>query len=823
MSGVRTRLAVPALVVAMLGALGALLVSPLLDVPAAAGVPHLPWPALVVALALAEVIVVHVEIRREAHTFGAGELALAVGLLAAGGRELVTAEAVGVLLALLWRRQTLVKLAFNVAQYALSVACAVPVVHALAPAPRLLDAATALAVLAGLLVASSVGFVLITAAIGLVDRVPPLRENLDVLVIGYAGAAANAGLGLSLLLLASEGPLALLCAAPAVAAALASYRAYVHARQRREHLALLLAATQTLQRGGDDGDTSGGWSTVLAALQERVHAERATLLVAPAATGGSAGEGTWLRLDVATDAEARPRFRGASAAEVEALLVPGASALVAAIRDEDRLLGHLLVGPRLGPQPRYAESDRTLVEALANQVGGALETGRLEQALAQITALQQRMAHEATHDGLTGLANRTRFTTALEEALAGPGPAAVVLVDLDDFKAVNDQLGHAAGDELLRAVADRLREVVRAEDTPARLGGDEFAVVLPDCSAARSAEVAARLVEALAAPVQLGATRVAPRASIGTAARDGEPLDLDELVRRADVALYQVKRNGKAGHQSWRPGLRMAGEGPALLSSVLPAAVADGEFVCHYQPLVDLETGASFGLEALVRWQHPQQGLLLPAAFLGAAEDSGLIRQIGEQVLRAACREVVRLQAQDGRDHRLHVNISPAQMDAGLPHLVALALHESGLAPDRLVLEVTEGLALSRPEEAAELMRAVGELGVTWALDDFGTGYAALDRLVDLPVSLLKIPRQLVRGVATPRGARLLSGTLALAREMGLEVVAEGVEQQQELDALLAGGITRAQGHLWSTALDPVALGPWLRSEPRLQVPRPRR
>lgn len=816
--------------------------SPWLSTPNPLDAPDVPFLVLVAGLALAESVVVHIQFRRESHTFGFNEMVLALGLLAAEGHELVVAQILGTVIATTVRRQVLVKSAFNVAQYSLSSAVTVLVFAAVTPDPHLLDLHTAGGVLLGALAGSTVSYVLILAVIALADRPPAGGEAVAALVVGYGGVLANVGLGLSLLLLLREGPLALLCAAPAVAVAIASYRAHVAGLQRRAHLTFLLDATRALQSGGETGDTSGGWATVLGHLRDSVRADSATLLVAPAVPGSTAGEATWLALRASGASDSSTgRFEQIDADRALALLprVQGRHdrrngqgdpvwldeqgwpcAISARITDEDRVLGHLVLGPVLGDTGTYSASDVDLVTALANQVGGVLETGRLEQALSQITVLKEQMQHEATHDPLTDLANRALFGARLAAALEDEGDqVSVMLLDLDDFKRVNDELGHAAGDALLRAVADRLRAAVRAGDTPARLGGDEFAVVLPGSPAATAAEVGARLVAAFAEPVDLDGARLPVHASIGTATRDGGAVAAEELVRRADMALYSVKQSGKAGARAWSRSVEDRLEGRSGLSSTMPRAVAAGEFVCHYQPVVELGSEQVVALEALVRWDHPERGLLAPEEFLAMAESTGWIREIGEQVLRQSCLEyaaVFRSFAEAPR--RLHVNVSTAQLEAGLPSRVERALAESGFPGDRLVLEITGTRAVDDVVAARAVMLEVAESGVAWALDDFGTGFAALDRLAELPVSLVKLPGHLSRAVTRPRGLRVLRGALALAEEMGLGMVAEGVESLDQARVLEAAGCQQAQGYLWAPPMQPVDLAQWLRRVPAQRI-----
>jgi diguanylate cyclase (GGDEF)-like protein/PAS domain S-box-containing protein len=418
---------------------------------------------------------------------------------------------------------------------------------------------------------------------------------------------------------------------------------------------------------------------------------------------------------------------------------------------------------------------------------------------------EERMRHQALHDELTGLPNRNLLQDRLRQALAharrGGWQVGVLLLDLDDFKDVNDTLGHPAGDRLLRAIAERLAGVIRASDTLARLGGDEFAIVQPGpgCSPDGAAELARRLIGALEAPLSLDGQELRVGASVGVAIAPGDGEDADELVRRADLALYRAKTDGRGRHQFFEAALDAAVQARKRLESELRRAVARGEFVLHYQPQLDLATGGPAGVEALVRWRHPERGLVGPAEFVPLAETCGLIGPLGAWVLDEACRQA-RDWERRGSPTRVAVNLSPAQLRqaGGVPRAVDEALRRHGLDARWLELEITESVLLDRSDGTTD--RALQELaarGVRLALDDFGTGYSSLSHLRRLPVATIKVDRSFVRGIGRDQDDEaLVRAIVALGRNLGKRVVAEGVESQAQLALLRQLGCDAAQGFL---------------------------
>jgi diguanylate cyclase (GGDEF)-like protein len=441
--------------------------------------------------------------------------------------------------------------------------------------------------------------------------------------------------------------------------------------------------------------------------------------------------------------------------------------------------GYMLLGAPAGVPPEAVVAARSLL----SQVALALRT----------CAAHAELRAQAHTDGLTGLANRSAFSTAIAEALATPDTDSWVLfLDLDDFKVVNDSLGHQAGDRLLAHLGARLADTLRSGDVCARLGGDEFAVLLSGATESDARRIGQRLVELISTPVQLAEGLARIGASVGAAPlRAGTSETL--VVHQADVAMYAAKAAGKNQLQFFHPGL-LELDDRAAAEAELRAAVAGGELVLAYQPVLSAADGRCTAVEALVRWDHPQRGLLGPAAFLQVAEETGAILELGEHVLRSACRDAA------GWDDpsapvAVHVNASPIQL--AQPHfldLVRESLAEAGLTPQRLVIEVTESTVLDSARVSATL-EELARLGVGIALDDFGTGYAALTTLRSLPIDIVKIDKSFVAGALThPADQAVVEAIVQMAARLGLETVAEGVETLEQQHFLQAAGITALQG-----------------------------
>ena len=441
--------------------------------------------------------------------------------------------------------------------------------------------------------------------------------------------------------------------------------------------------------------------------------------------------------------------------------------------------------------------------------------------------LELELAHLSLHDALTGLPNRRLLMDRLEHVLQSRrrDEASVLYLDIDDFKVVNDQLGHGVGDEVLNVVAERLTKVIRPGDTVARLSGDEFAIVLEDATDGNAPNlVATRLLEAVARPIDIHDHRLSLTLSVGIALASGT-LSADDLLRNADFAMYRAKAAGGAQYRRYAFEDRATVDDATRLESELSGAVARGELRVHYQPVVALGSGAITGVEALVRWQHPQRGLLGPDRFISIAERTGSIIEIGEWVLATAC-AALRTWQVTYPSLSMAVNLSGSQLAS--PRLydqVRRALDKNAINPPSLILEVTESVLVANPPAVAKLAR-LKSLGLRLAIDDFGTGYSALSYLRRISLDILKIDREFTQGADSPAGEQLLRGIVQLGLLIGLDLVAEGIERPAQIGPLLEAGCQEGQGFLFSRPVDAEALTALLRSgslSPRAGKGRPDR
>jgi diguanylate cyclase (GGDEF)-like protein/PAS domain S-box-containing protein len=441
--------------------------------------------------------------------------------------------------------------------------------------------------------------------------------------------------------------------------------------------------------------------------------------------------------------------------------------------------------------------------------------------------LERELTHRAFHDSLTGLANRVLFQDRVEHAVArgrrDGKVVGVLFLDLDDFKVVNDTMGHGSGDELLGAVARRLTDVLRPHDTAARLGGDEFAALIEDAASPTEVEeIAERIVLALLAPFTLDSGSVSGGASIGLATT-AEATSAEELLRHADLALYAAKTAGKGQWRRYRAVLHTAMLERLELRAALEQAVADGAFTLRYQPIVRLDTDELVGFEALVRWRHPKQGLIPPNQFIGVAEESGVIVPLGNWVLQQALTEVADWQVRPGQPQPyVSVNVSARQFRAhGFVEGVRNALAASGIAPGSLMLEITESLLIRDDQQVAAGLVALHELGVQIAIDDFGTGYSSLSYLQQFPIDVLKIDKSFIDHItASPKQTVLVEAIIRLAGTLDLRVIAEGIEDPAQRDLLARMHCPLGQGYLFARPLSAaeaarrLLAGPYLAAVP---------
>ncbi len=429
-------------------------------------------------------------------------------------------------------------------------------------------------------------------------------------------------------------------------------------------------------------------------------------------------------------------------------------------------------------------------------------------------ALELQLQHQAFHDSLTGLANRALFSDRVEHALQraqrGGEQVAVLFLDLDDFNTINDSLGHVAGDELLVAVASRLRRCLRPADTIARLGGDEFAILLEGENVDSASVVAERTVRAIEEPFRLGDREVTVHVSAGIELGDCRRHSAGDLLRNADVAMYVAKGKGKARFEVFDSSMHAAAVQRLEIRADLERALINGEFVVHYQPIVGLQESGIVGMEALIRWWHPQRGLVAPMDFIPIAEETGLIIPIGRWVIEEAAKQAKRWQAASphGETFTMSVNVSARQlMRAELVDEVASVLRESGIPPQTLILEITESVLMNDRSAAIARLHQLRELGVRVAVDDFGTGYSSLGYLSSLPIDILKIDKSYIDRVAAgAEDSAIAKAVIKLGSSLSLTVVAEGIEAADQATALRAMQCPRGQGFYFSEPLDPTGV-----------------
>ena len=419
------------------------------------------------------------------------------------------------------------------------------------------------------------------------------------------------------------------------------------------------------------------------------------------------------------------------------------------------------------------------------------------------TRADEKIAHLAHFDGLTDLPNRILFRARLEQALEALRPGeqlAVLYIDIDEFKSINDALGHPTGDELLKGVAERLRGCLGDADVAARLGGDEFAVIQ---MAIKDRSETTRLVDeihsAIRQPFECMGHLITTDASIGIALAPGDGVDLDQLLKNADLALYGAKGDGRRTYRFFEAGMDQRARARRSLELELRQAISDGSLETYYQPVVNIEDGKISSCEALLRWRHRERGMISPAEFIPIAEDSGLINELGQWVLNAACAEAV-----NWPDHvRVAVNVSPVQFRSqSLALNVAAALAASGLPASRLELEITEAVLIRDDEAALDMLHQLRKLGVRIALDDFGTGYSSLSYLQRFPFDKIKIDRSFIRDIAGPgASSSIVQAVVNIAAASDMTTTAEGVETEQQRNLLYILGCTEMQGYLFSPAI----------------------
>ena len=779
-----------------------------------------PWWVLAGLFYLTEAKVVHLHIGRSAHSFSMSEIPVVYGIFFLAPAEFIVARLIGAGLALvISRRQRSVKLAFNLAQFLLCSVVTLGVVHVFAGVgagfgPH--DWPTAFLATS---TENLVGVFAVTAAISLAEGAPQHARIPRMFLMGAVVSLTNTSLALLLITVLFVEPSAALLFAVPIVAVFVAYRAYMSERQQHEGLEMLYESTRILQRSPE---IDRALVALLDHARKMFRAEIAEVSLLPQVEGGdvlrtSVGPGDAIDMmkPIGTSLDDPTLVR--CVAERRAYFEPhGGSipasaggnrfrnAIYAPLVGESRLVGTIVVANRLSDLSPFDTDDLKLFQTLASHTAVALENGQLEQSLSSLSRLQDELQHKAYHDALTGLANRAFFAQSVAQRLESTDASGLVPVvlflDLDDFKIVNDTLGHAAGDELLASVGERIQATLRTGDLAARIGGDEFAVLLwdtPEMPVAR--RVAERLIGAFGSgAAEDGAAANAP-VSIGVAAGHPGFGSADELLRNADVAMYSAKARGKNRVAFFEPEMATAVAARHTLTESLQRAVAAEEFVLHYQPIFDVATGRITGMESLVRWMHPTRGMVWPGEFIPVAEASDLILDIGRWVLDQSCR-----QAKDWhdrwpelRDLEISVNVAGRQLEQpDFVEQVAEIVRSSGVDPTKVVLEVTETTLLQNAEDAIAKLEALRGLGLGVAIDDFGTGYSSLSYLQRFPATAIKIARDFVAvDEADADSWELASAIVSMGRALRLTVIAEGVEEPFQLERLRKLRCSRAQGY----------------------------
>lgn len=767
---------------------------------------------LAVAFALSERLAFHLEARSEAVTYAPTEIGLAIGLVFLFPLELLIARLLGALLGLvISRRPPLFKLVFNLAHFALETLLAVAVFSALtALSDRLW--VTGIALLIGVLIALISGGVLVATAISQFEgdlgaRIRRELSNAPVLHLPPAVLATSIAVSMTV-----DPWLGLVAAAPApmMWVIIRSHGALMHRFSD-------LTSVHDFSRAV--GDATDLREIATAAADRMADASRAARVavrlwnadgvavdaaagppIAARALPRSPTDRTWVPLlssreTQRLDADSEPTSHGS------ALRKAGIEhCLVAAVADVSGPLGVVVVADREGVSTTFDDDDLERLDALVQQLAIVVRKSRFH----------SQIEYEAAHDRLTELPNRSYFEAWTDQSVSAEHEGAVLLIDLDRFKEINDAFGHHAGDVVLIETAKRIRSACGPADLPARFGGDEFAVLAPNIDLTQATLLAETISASLEQPFDIGPATVAIGASVGIAVFPEHAQDATGLLRRADIAMYDAKTR-RTRSSVYRDDLEESDSTRLTLLADLRAALQHRTLDVHYQPQIDLATGAVIGAEALARWRHPEHGYVNPEVFVGLAEQSGLIEELTRQVLAKSADAASQWQRR-GWNLTVSVNISAQSLlDERLEPLVAHALRRSKLEPERLMLEITETTMMGDADRTHRILQGLAQLGIKLSVDDFGTGYSSLANLRHFPVSELKIDRSFILDLMRDHTDDIIvRSTIDLGHNLGLSVVAEGVENAEVQSLLAEFGCDIAQGYGISRPLPHQAFLEWM-------------
>jgi diguanylate cyclase (GGDEF)-like protein len=786
--------------------------APLSDVP-------LPWPALLAAFVLAELCVVHVRLGKEMHSSSLDEVPMLIGLFFVDPVTFIAVRLVGrTAVLLLHRRHGPLKLAFNTAQWWLDGAVAVVLWHMLTAGHDVLGPVGWAAAFAVVLVADLLAAVAISAAIALTQQGSgEARWSWRPLWTGALSAAVNVCLALVAVAVVVVDWRASWTLVVVGALMFLAYRGHAVLRQRQESLERLNRFTHGLSA---DMDVEALGHVVLEEVRGLLSADRAELLLGDSRVLSCGPDGALQRSDDITSSVAH-RLRGrlperavlAGRNNRDAVLrawleeCDVRDAVVVPLRVDERVVGAVTVTDNTGDTGTFTHGDLQVLEALANHAAVAIENARLAE---RLRGQVDEQRHQARHDALTGLPNRMHLHERMNELLAADVAFAVLLLDLDRFKDVNDTLGHAAGDQLLTLVADRLATRGPQSAFLTRLGGDEFVLLVPAATLSAARAAAALVCAAVSETLLVGNVTVSVDASVGIALAPHDGLDHSALLRRADIAMYAAKQNG-TGIEVYSASIDEHTTERLALAAELRAAVAAGAVGVHYQPKVDLRSGRVLGVEALARWSHPERGFISPDEFIPMAERTGLIADLTAHVLETALAQCADWRA-DGLDLGVAVNLSPRVLhSAGFEKELVAVLARHAVPPAALTLEVTESSLMADVERTITLLQRLRGIGVHVSIDDLGTGYSSLAYLKRLPVDEIKLDKSFVLGMAhDPDDEAIVEAIVVVGHRLRMRVVAEGVEDEATYALLRGLGCDVAQGYFLSRPLPGAEILPWL-------------
>ena len=746
------------------------------------------------------------------------DAALVMALLLAEPNAIPLAISAAALSVAAVKRPPIVKVTFNLAQELAGAFFGLAAFHVIRD-DNMVSARTGLAALVGGVVVgvfSHQAVAIVTRLAGGQGQQAPIRS----LAISSVGSLGNGVVALQIVYLGSISPALAVVPLLLVAVLLAGYRSLSAQQQTTDRTELLYRATAALH---EQPNMDEALLDVLNDVRTALRAERAQIVLTasegaatctslldshtPMTAASSAEEFAAQQLARELPGAVLMRSGAPAATSGAASVFATGEAIFAPVVRGGEPAGVVVVSGRLGAADPLQQSDVDLVDVLAKQIGLALEKGFLEKSIRQLVELEQQLTRQAYFDAVTGLANRNFLNDELARLLgtSDGNLNALLVIDLDDFKTVNDSLGHVAGDQLLAVVAQRLLDTVDHDGVVTRIGGDEFAIVLRSLPTVRSAtDLASRIIEQVSHHVMIDGREVGVGASVGIRLTTGAPDQATELLRDADLALYNAKAQGKGQSAVFEPSMHEQAQERLTLNTALANAVDRDEFALVYQPIIDLHTRRLAGVEALVRWRHPERGEIGPAQFLHLTEDSGLIVLLGRNILRQALTAMAGWQKFiDDREFHISVNVSARQLrEHGFADSVLDLLRQFNIPTHRLVLEITESMLIDDLERTKQVLEVLTAVGIRFSLDDFGTGYSSLSQMQQLPFHQLKIDQSFVRRLGTGNDARVVvRAILQLAEAMGMEAIAEGIENPEHLRELLALNCPMGQGWLFSKAV----------------------